>query len=206
MAKFQSILKNVSTSYVHTHHGVATSEVDGMDWNVKKQISQQWNIPFPWTKKILICTPETTFAAVIIFSGGNLKLFQQINLQMFDRVLNAGDVKGYFKEFKDQDIWPVGKKYPQEKIFFGFKYPKMITPEGRRGWWGVTLQVPLSSSQCAFYFPKCPFISRIALSFSRSALFFFLELPFCFPEMSVCFSRSDFLFLKNVPLFSRIGH
>ena len=36
MAKFQSILKNVSTSYVHTHHGVATSEVDGMDSNVKK--------------------------------------------------------------------------------------------------------------------------------------------------------------------------
>ena len=29
--QIQSILKNVSTSYVHTHHGVATSEVDGMD-------------------------------------------------------------------------------------------------------------------------------------------------------------------------------
>ena len=108
---------------------------------------------------------------------------------MFDRVLNAGDVKGYFKEFKDQDIWPVGKKYPQEKIFFGFKYPKMITPEGRRGWWGVTLQVPLSSSQCAFYFPN-------ALLFPELP-FHFLEVPFFFLGIALLFSRNVRLFFQK---------
>ena len=95
--------------------------------------------------------------------------------------------RGYFREFKGQDIWPA-KKEREDR--------------------GVASALVLKSSP--FTSQKCPLIRRIALLFSRITVLFsrnallFPGVALLFSKSVLLFPRSAFLFLKNASLFSRI--
>ena len=90
---------------------------------------------------------------------------------------------------------------PLEKVlkYFGMKHPKVTTPKWGGGG-GVRLQVPFSSSQCAFLFPKNTLLFLELPFYLPELSFYFPGLPFYFPEVPFCFLELAFCFLK-VPFY-----
>ena len=105
-------------------------------------------------------------------------------------------IKRYFREFKCQNILPIGKNCPRKNFWsfiLAWNIHKWPLQRGWKGKWGCKYSCLLFN--LPFYFPKMPFIPIITLLFSRSALLF--------PRITLLFSRIAFSF-KKVPSFDSL--
>ena len=101
------------------------------------------------------------------------------------------NTRGYFRKFKCQNIWPMGKKVPLENNFNILAWNIHKWSLQREG---VTLQVPLFSSRCAFYFPKYPFIFQYCPFIFQKCLFISQSCPLVW---SAVFLFTVLVFFKN---------
>ena len=105
------------------------------------------------------------------------------------------NTRGYFRKFKCQNIWPMGKKVPLENNFNILAWNIHKWSLQREG---VTLQVPLFSSRCAFYFPKYPFIFQYFPFIFQKCPFVFQKCLFISQSCPLVWSA---VFLFTVPVF-----
>ena len=59
--------KMLSTSCVNSHHDVRALEVNGIDQNIKNQISHEQIMTLPWNKKLDLCLTDHIFGSYHFF-------------------------------------------------------------------------------------------------------------------------------------------
>ena len=78
ITKWFTIQKKYSEMYSNSYSNICldirTFKVDGMAWNIKKWVCQEWETSSPWNKNLHkgLLQSLTTFSKVFIFRGGNI--------------------------------------------------------------------------------------------------------------------------------------
>ena len=110
-------------------------------------------------------------------------------LQFFEGPVFLG-YRGYFRKFKGQDIWRMGKKC-QKNFWNCIQACNIQKSPFQRGVFPRIVfyfrEVPSCFPEVSFYFSKMPYC------FSEVS-FYFSKMPYCFPEVSFYFSKMLYCF------------